>query len=109
MANVDVQFEVMKGLRATRVDGPESLLRQGEYYVTTSPGYKALIINCPNCRASLLIPKGTIYKTASWLMRLLGVNRGLHLAKTKCYLCAHEFFIRDSEIVLSKGATPKIT
>ena len=102
-----MQFEVLRGIRATRVDGPESLLRQGEYYVTMSPGYRALVINCPNCRASNLMPKAFQFKTANWFERLFRIDRGLTTGvPMHCYCCQKDIKIVESEI--SIGATSHV-
>ena len=96
------QYEIVQGLKAVEVDGPENLLRQGEYYTTRSVGYQALIMKCPQCRADNLIPRSVKYRKANWLQRLLGFKHGLTISENIiCYACQYGVRVVDSTIFIS--------
>lgn len=91
-------YEPMQGLRATMVDGAESLLRQGEYYIAQGQ----LVMKCPVCRFDNLIPRTAKYKTANWIQRLLGIRKGLQTQKLHCYHCEYGFYSANGEYFISK-------
>ena len=101
-----ITYEPLKGIRAVRVDGAEELLRQGEYYTTSSPGFKTIIIICPCCRVTLMVPKGIKIRTANLVERFLGIRKGLTIGRPiLCYLCGNSFKVIESEILISQNGT----
>lgn len=90
-------YQPLQGIRATLVDGAESLFKQGEYYI--ADGH--VVIKCPGCRIDNLVPKNVHYKTANWLQRLLGIKKGLTLAPVRCWACAYGFQVGNGEIFMT--------
>ena len=91
-------YEPVEGIRATRVDGAESLFRQGEYYVAGG----RLVIKCPNCRADNFCPPQTSFRAAGRIARLLGMDRGLTLQPVVCFMCRHGFRCAAGQISITK-------
>lgn len=93
-----VSMHLLEGIRATRVEGAEELLRQGEYYIAGG----RIVLNCPNCRASNMMPDGVKFSAGKWWHRILGIHKGLTIGTMGvCYVCQHGFRIKDSEIFIS--------
>ena len=90
-------YQPIQGLRATLVDGAESLFKQGEYYIADGK----LIMKCPSCRMDNLCPRNLRVDTASWFQRLIGIRKGLTIDPVRCWSCHYGFQCVNSEIYIT--------
>lgn len=99
-----MQAGILQPFNATHVENSETLIGKGNYYVTTSLGYRALILNCPSCGVSNILPSTTKFKVSNLLARILMIDKGLTITgDVQCFCCASRFRIIDDKIFINYG------